>query len=153
MSINLQIKQALFQACEKHIQQKIETAQKGMNDVQSAANNETKSSVGDKYETGRAMMHLEKNKFAIQLSEALQLKQQLAQIQQDKICIQVEQGSLIKTNKGYFFIAVSIGKMILSQQAYFVISLASPIGKVFHHTKKGDNISFRKTTYQILEIV
>lgn len=153
MSINLQIKQRLFEECVKYVQLKIEAAQKGMNDAQSAANNETKSSVGDKYETGRAMMHLEKNKFALQLSEALQLKQQLNQIQQDKTSTQVEQGSLIKTNKGIFLIAISIGKVQLDGQSYFVISLASPVGKALYKTKKGEIVSFRKTKYQILDIV
>lgn len=153
MSINLQIKQRLFEECVKYVQLKIEAAQKGMNDAQSAANNETKSSVGDKYETGRAMMHLEKNKFALQLSEALQLKQQLNQIQQDKTSTQVEQGSLIKTNKGIFLIAISIGKVQLESQSYFVISLASPIGKALYKAKKGDIVPFRKTKYQILDIV
>ena len=107
MPINQDIKQQLFEKCEAYVAQKVATAQKGMQDAQSAANNETKSSVGDKYETGRAMMHLEKNKYAIQLGEAIQLKQQLSEISPTKKCEIVENSSLIKTNKGNFFIAIS----------------------------------------------
>ena len=153
MPINQDIKQQLFQKCETYVAQKIAAAQKGMQDAQNAANNETKSSVGDKYETGRAMMHLEKNKYAIQLGEAIQLKQQLSEINPVKICKIVENSSLIKTNKGNFFIAISLGKVEIKAQKYYVISLASPLGKALHKARKGDNVAFRNTKYQILELV
>ena len=45
-----------------------------MVNAQQAANEEGKSSAGDKYETGRAMMQIERDKAAQQLDEALKLK-------------------------------------------------------------------------------
>lgn len=153
MPINESIKQQLFDKCEAYVAQKIATAQKGMQDAQDAANNETKSSVGDKYETGRAMMHLEKNKYAIQLGEAIQLKQQLSTINPTKNCEIVENSSLIKTNKGNFFIAISLGKVELENEKYYVISLASPLGKALHQAKKGDKVAFRNIQYQILDLI
>ncbi len=153
MPINQSIKQQLFQQCEAYVAQKIAAAQKGMQDAQNAANNETKSSVGDKYETGRAMMHLEKNKYAIQLGEAIQLKQQLSEITPTKHCEVVENSSLIKTNKGNFYIAISLGKVALEGEKYYVVSLASPLGKALYQSKKGDSVAFRNIKYQILELV
>ena len=153
MPINESIKQQLFDKCEAYVAQKIATAQKGMQDAQHAANNETKSSVGDKYETGRAMMHLEKNKYAIQLGEAIQLKQQLSTINPTKNCEIVENSSLIKTNKGNFFIAISLGKVELENEKYYIISLASPLGKALHQAKKGDKVAFRNMQYQILDLI
>jgi len=153
MSINQGTKRQLFDKCESYVADKIAAAQKGMQDAQNAANNETKSSVGDKYETGRAMMHLEKNKYAIQLGEAIQLKQQLSEINPTKTCDIVENSSLVKTNKGNFFIAISLGKVELQKEKYYVISLASPLGKALHKAKKGDFITFRNMKYQILELI
>lgn len=153
MPFNQNIKQQLFQQCEAYVAQKIATAKKGMQDAQNAANNETKSSVGDKYETGRAMMHLEKNKYAIQLGEAIQLKQQLSEINPNKNGEIVENSSLIKTNKGNFFIAISLGKVELDAEKYFVISLASPLGKALYQAKKGDTVPFRNMKYQILDLI
>ena len=51
-----------------------------MVNAQEAANEEGKSSVGDKYETGRAMMQIERDKAAQQLDEALKLKNIIDQI-------------------------------------------------------------------------
>ena len=153
MPINQDIKQQLFKECEAYVAQKIAAAQKGMQDAQRAANNETKSSVGDKYETGRAMMHLEKNKYAIQLGEAIQLKQQLSEISPTMKCEIVENSSLIKTNKGNFFIAISLGKVEVENEKYYVVSLVSPLGKALYQSKKGDSIPFRNMKYQILDLI
>ena len=54
-----------------------------MNDAQLSANEEGKSSAGDKYETGRAMMQIEREKAANQLEEALKLKRIIDQLQPD----------------------------------------------------------------------
>jgi hypothetical protein len=153
MTINISIKEQLFHVCQTLIGEKIALAQKGMQDAQSAANNETKSSVGDKYETGRAMMHLEKNKYALQLSEALQLQQQISSIRADKVCEAVEQGALVATDKGVFFVAASLGKVELAKDKYFVISLASPAGQALRGAKVGDAVHFRNIRYSVLELV
>ena len=64
------IKQELYKLCQTYIQQRILTAKQAIEAAQQAANNETKSSSGDKYETGRAMMQLEIEKDSAQLSES-----------------------------------------------------------------------------------
>ena len=51
-----EIKQALLEEVEELIEQKIAVFEKMMNDAQDSANNETKSSAGDKFVTGRAWM-------------------------------------------------------------------------------------------------
>src|SRR5665811_379907 len=50
------------------IEQRISSSYHAMENAQAAANEEEKSSAGDKYETGRAMNHLEKDMHARQLS-------------------------------------------------------------------------------------
>lgn len=147
------IKQQLFEACKTYVNQRIAMAQKGIQDAQNAANDETKSSVGDKYETGRAMMHLEKDKYALQLSEALQLQQQLSTINISEAKPNIGQSSLVKTDKGIFFIAISIGKVVLENDTFFAISLAAPLGKAFYQKKKGDAVHFRGSVYQILSVI
>lgn len=123
-----------------------------MNEAQKAANNETKSSVGDKYETTRAMMQLEKEKNAQQLSKSLDLKKQLEQIDYSISSTSIGAGSIVYTNYGNFFIAVGLGKLEVENETWLAISLAAPIGQKFKGMKKGDTLSFNQRQYEILDI-
>ena len=146
------IKINLFQQCVSHIEQRIQNAKKGMDEAQTAANEQGKSSAGDKYETGRAMMQIERDKNATQLAQALNLKKVLHQINPSQKSDNVELGSLVFTNKGRFYIAVSIGKLIHQNQTYYAISLATPLGKQLRNLKKGDEFEFNQRKYQIQEV-
>ena len=143
MTAALSIKQRLFDHCETYIQQKIMAAQNAIDAAQKAANEETKSSVGDKYETGRAMMQLEKEKHAAQLNEGLKLQKVLAQVTPQATPPTVGLGSLVITSQANYYIAISAGKVTLEEQHYFTISLASPIGQALQHLKAGEQIVFR----------
>ena len=55
-------KQKLFNACKEFVQDKLSTIEKTIQSNKSALNSETKSSAGDKHETGRAMLQLEMEK-------------------------------------------------------------------------------------------
>ena len=52
------IKDLLLQKCIEFVSQKIKTIEHSILELRLAASSETKSSVGDKYETGRAMIQL-----------------------------------------------------------------------------------------------
>ena len=61
-------------------------------------------------------------------------------------------GSLVKTDKGYFFISIGWGRIQIQDENYFVISIASPIGRLLKDTKKGDSVQFRNMSYDILSV-
>ena len=117
-----------------------------------AKNNETKSSAGDKHETGRAMMQLEEEKHERQLSKALQLKNLLDKIDIKKQQTNVVLGSLVTTNQASYFFSVGIGKLKLDEQTYFAISLDSPIGQVLVGKTVGETVTFRGKEIVIQEI-
>ena len=142
------IKSRLYQQCLNIIEDKINVARVAMDTAQQAADQESKSSVGDKYETGRAMMQLEKEKLMFQIHEALKLKKVLHQINVEERCDDVDLGSVVETSIGNFFVAVSLGKVNAGDATYFTISLASPIGQALHKLKEND-----KTTFNGKEIV
>lgn len=123
------IKQQLYSHCLTYVEQRIAAAQEAIAIAQQSANEETKSSAGDKYETGRAMAQLEIEKNSQQLAESLQLKQALEKIDVDQKTDTVRVGSLIRTNLGSFYLAISAGQFTIGQELYFVISPASPIGQ------------------------
>lgn len=146
------IKKALFEECCKAVAQKKAAAKRNMEELQEDANNETKSSAGDKYETGRAMMHLEKDKYAAQLTEALKWEKVLAGINLDTKPEKAGLGSLVFTNQGIYFLSIVWGKITIHAEDYFVISLASPIGMQLKGKKTGDQFVFKGRKFEVLEI-
>ena len=60
--MNQQLKKKLYMACECYLQLRFDALKERLDDINESLASETKSSAGDKYETGRAMLHLEKEK-------------------------------------------------------------------------------------------
>ncbi|MGV3557646.1 3-oxoacyl-ACP synthase [Larkinella arboricola] len=147
------VKQALFERCQQYVAQRIETAKTAMEAAQAAANEESKSSAGDKYETGRAMAQIERDRHAQQLAEARKLQQELTRIDSGKIYTSGQPGSLVMTSQGNFFIAISAGKITLDQTDYFAVSAASPIGVRLNHVKVNDEVVFNGKPIRILAVV
>lgn len=114
----------------KILEKKIESAQQAIDSAKESRDNETKSSVGDKYETGRAMMQFELEKYQVQKSKAESQKHDLLKINIQRKYNKVELGSLVLTNAGDFFIATGLGKITLNNHTVFCISPASPAGKL-----------------------
>jgi transcription elongation GreA/GreB family factor len=142
----------LYDLCQDYLARRILSAKQAIAASQEAANNETKSSSGDKYETGRAMMQLEIEKDSTQLSEALKLKYALDQITLTTDAINVQAGSLVFTDHAAFFIAISVGKLIANGNTYLAISPASPMGRKLMGLKVGDSLTLNDRTQLILEI-
>src|SRR5690349_428471 len=92
------------------IDERIKSSEEAIYQLQLSANEETKSSAGDKYETGRAMAHLEIQKYREQLSQSIKLKQAFTRITLTPTNQTVMIGSLVYTNRGNFYIAISCGK-------------------------------------------
>lgn len=143
---------ALHQACLNRIDQRIVLAQKAMDDIQESANQETKSSAGDKYETSRAMMQQEKDKHADQLDQAQELRRQLELLDPSITQAQIQTGSLVQTNEGQYYLSVSLGKMVLDNQTVFVLSAAAPLGQALRHKRIGDKIVFQNRSIEIMSI-
>jgi len=146
------LKQKLYQACLTYAQRSIDAAQQAINEAQQAAKDDTKSSAGDKYETGREMAQQESNRNMAQLHEANKLKVQLNQVPVTDSS-KVENGSVVITNNGNFYIAVSAGTVKVDDQNYFAISLASPIGQKMNGLTTSDEFNLNGKSYQIKQVI
>lgn len=147
------LKQELYRLCIQYVDQRIKTAEQVILSAKETAENDTKSSAGDKYETTREMMQQEITLNQTQLSEALRLKYALSLINPNKDCKTAEPGSLVITGQGSFFIAVSAGALQFDGQTYYIISAASPIGKAFSGHKEKDIVTFNGKKYRIEKII
>ena len=130
-----QMKSELLEIIHQKISEKIQKLEQLIAETR-ASNNDTKSSMGDKYETSREMLQQEINNLQIQLNEHLKSQQILKNINPNPHKI-VTLGSLVETEKGKFFIAVSLGELSFNQEKIFVISAESPLAKAMNGKKTG----------------
>ena len=153
MPISLDLKQKLFILCKDFVENSIATLQQAMDDSQLAANADEKGSAGDKHETGRAMMHLEKEKNAKQLAERLKLREVISMLNPDEELNSGQLGSLIKTDSAVYYLSIPMGKVELDGNEYLVISPVSPIGQVLLSKKKGDTFVFNGRESKVENVV
>ena len=153
MTVNsLTIKQSLHLRCQEYARQRMGTAQQAMDAAQESANSESKSSAGDKYETGRAMAQLERDRYAQLLAEARRMDQELTRLNIDKSYDTVQPGSLVETNRGTFFVSISAGKLTLDGVDCFAVSAASPVATALMGRRAGDIVTVNKLVYQVLSV-
>jgi transcription elongation GreA/GreB family factor len=146
------IKAELYNYCLSIIEGKLNTINSVFDSAQASANNETKSTAGDKHDTARAMAHLESEKNAKQLVEINKLKRVLPYLKDYKQSNKAELGSLVNTNTGNYYLSISLGKLTLHAKDYFLISAVTPIGKLLIGKSIGDSVSFNGKSIEILGI-
>ena len=153
MTPPLQLKHALLVHCQTKTGERIKAITDALAGIETARNGETKSSAGDKFETGRAMMQMEEAKLQGQLAEVLKVRQVLDQIKPEAAAERVAAGSLVATNRGNYFVAIGLGKVKLESRTFFCTSLNAPIGKALHGRETGDTFTFNELEFEIIGIV
>ena len=144
------MKSELLEIIHQKISEKIQKLEQLIAETR-ASNNDTKSSMGDKYETSREMLQQEINNLQIQLNEHLKSQKILKNINPNPHKI-VTLGSLVETEKGKFFIAVSLGELSFNQEKIFVISAESPLAKAMNGKKVGETFIVNNLTQTIKNI-
>tara|TARA_B110001450_G_scaffold103402_1_gene97913 strand:- start:260 stop:709 length:450 start_codon:yes stop_codon:yes gene_type:complete len=148
----MNLKETLFKQCESFVNKRLQTIEEVLSSNQKALQAETKSSAGDKHETGRAMLQLEMEKASQQLMGVDEMKITLAKIdifKQHKI---VHLGSIVETDHFNYFLSISAGKLTTHEKDYFAVSISSPIGKRLLGKKTGEQFTFNGSTTKIIAI-
>ena len=146
----------LYQLCLDFIDNRIKSIREAMSETKASADQETKSSAGDKYETGLSMMQLDMEKQAEQLNEAIRTRTALEQVklldEMNGNSTAIRPGHAVETNNGNFYIAISAGQLKVNGQTYFAVSPATPIGSKLMGLKAGDSFSFNNKTYTVARV-
>jgi len=148
----IHFKQRLKQAGLAVIEQRMVAAQRLMDEGQQAANQEEKSSAGDKYETARAMGHLQKDMHARQLAEQTREYAALQAVNVDILATTAGPGAYIQCDQAAFFIAAGLGRQVVDDQAVFFLSPQAPLALSLLHKKAGDHFVFNKVRTIIVEL-
>ena len=149
MQNNLEIKKKLFELCCLVYNNRLETIQFQIKEINTALTSETKSSAGDKHETGRAMLQLEREKAGNQLAEIVNTKEALSKIRVDNTSKTISLGSVVFTTKANYYIAISAGELTFDNNKFYAISPNTPIGKLLIGRQVGDEVTFRSERFFI----
>ncbi len=128
---------------------KVQLLQNRLNDLKESGANETKSTSGDKHETALAMVQIEQANIRKQLEEALAQLTFLQKLDSKIITKKITNGSLVKTNKGYFYVSVALGKALVEDIQIIALSALSPLGKNLLGLKVGEQIQLNEQVYII----
>ena len=143
-------KREILNFIQNILTEKIQNLQKLIEETR-ASSNDTKSSMGDKYETGREMLQQEINNLQIQLngfSNSMNILKNINPVPHQSVGL----GSLVQTEKGKFFIAVSLGEIVFEKEKIFIISAESPLAKAMHGLKKNDIFSINNVNQAIKNV-
>lgn len=148
----MRVKQSLYQFCKVFVDERLIRIQQNIQQIQESLSSETKSSAGDKHETGRAMLQLEREKLGQQLHEAEKMAVVLSRISITNKSKTIVLGSYVKTSKSDYFLAVSAGKYNKDSKTIYCISGRTPIGQLLLSKSIGDVVSFDGEKIRIINI-
>jgi transcription elongation GreA/GreB family factor len=141
-------KKKVFDRYMSLLDDKIRSLENILRELEEGAQNDNKSSAGDKHETARAMMQLEQEKISKQLAEAILQRAALEKLGNTSGRV-IKPGSLIRTNKGVLYLGISPAKIYTEEINVFVMSSLSPLGQKLLGLKAGDKAEMNGSIYEI----
>lgn len=145
----MSFKHQVYERYLQLINEKFNALQVILNELNDSAKNETKSTAGDKHETALAMLQIEQENTRNKLKEIKEQKLQLDRIDINLKSEKIIKGSLIKTNHGYLFLSIALGKITVEHQQIIALSPQSPLGLKLVGAKINDEIELNNLKYVI----
>ncbi len=148
-----ELKNKLLNHCKDVVEKRFSQIKQTIAGIEESLVEESKSSAGDKHETGRAMLQIDRENAGKQLLEIEKLQQLVRKIDINSKSDYVRLGSLVYTNQATYFIGISIGAVTVGKTTYTCVALNSPIGQLLSGKKKGDTFMFNEKEYSIKSVV
>lgn len=123
-----------------------------LNEARKAGNSETKSSAGDKHETGRAMAQLEQENLLKQIGKHqgdLGLLRRIKTVRNKEVSL----GSLVITSQMNFYISIPLGTIALEGTEVMCISRQSPLVQAMKGFGPGAELTFNGGQIRIEEVI
>ncbi|MEQ8518685.1 MAG: hypothetical protein RLN79_08075 [Cytophagales bacterium] len=147
MSKNLIINELLIE-----IENKISSLNHSIEQLKESLFNETKSSMGDKYETSRSIIQTEIEQYHNQYEVLVRHKNSLKMILRQSKNKHTDFGSLIISNKDLFLLGPGLGKKMIKNHLVYCISMHSPIGKILNEVQVGSSFNFNGELLKVKSI-
>ncbi|MGZ5283939.1 MAG: hypothetical protein ACXWEY_16815 [Bacteroidia bacterium] len=146
------LKAKLLKACIEIQQKRVEISRQAMLQAQESANGE-KGMMGDKFESFREQMQIDRDMYARQFDESTQVLQVLRKIDPDKSANIPSLGAIVLTDSQSFFVSASLGQVVTDDKNYIAISSQSPMFQAMAGKKKGEKFTFRDKSFLIKDIL
>lgn len=137
-----ELKEALLLMCFKHVKDRKERILESITAIEDSMKMEDKSSAGDKHNTGRAMLQLQRENIGMHLMQVENIEAILHRVSIYSANGMVKLGSLVTTKTANYFLSISAGMVSVNGSNYICISVGSPIGQLLMGKKKGDSFTF-----------
>lgn len=149
------LKSEVFTHCKAKIVQQLTGVEDTLAGLKEALHSESKSTAGDKHETGRAMIQLQMEQTGTKVVAYRDQLLMLDRIEKSSLSTadKVAVGSLVYTDKAIFFIAVSLGILTVSSQKIAVVSAVTPAAQALLGKSVGDVVQVNTTSYSIKAIL
>lgn len=148
------IREKAFSLCAARLHAVMAETKQELAGLHESLSTETRSTAGDKHETGRARMQAEEELVLKRL--ALQ-QDQLEEIERLRLFRGGDDvarpGCLVETNAGFYLLAVPPCRLSVEGLDIQVVSPRSPFGKLLTGLGMGAEFTVREVTYRILGIV
>lgn len=138
-----EIKIQLLKACKNQLESRRKAVDAVLTNIAISLKEETKSSAGDKHETGRAMLQLERENAGKQLAEIEKSELILNRISTEIVEGPVHLGCVVLTTQANYFIAIAAGEIKIEDQIFYAVSTTSPIAKTLMGKEKEEHFEFR----------
>ncbi len=146
------LKQKVYNFYTQVVNDKLRSLQQVLADLKESGSNETKSTAGDKHETALAMLQIEQANVGAQLQDVLEKKAALEKIDPALSSSKIVNGSLVKTDKGYLFISMALGKATIDGDSVISLSPQSPLGQKLLGLSTGDVAAINNNKY-VIEVI
>jgi len=128
-------------------------ARTAFEELQTSLEGESKSTAGDKHETGRAMVQMEMEQAAARLSRVEGMMRQWHALEPLRGREQVRPGAIVSTDQGGFILGVAWGKFEGPGDATWrAISSDAPLAQAMQARGPGDTVEFRGRMWHIISV-
>ena len=136
-----------------HVDKDLAEARARMASLKESLGAESKSSAGDKHETGRAMIHLEQERVQDTLGRLEHMRGILVQRAAAGKAIQrVSPGALVETTGPWVLVGVPLGKVQLPNALVLCVGAEAPLALQWHGAKPGDEVALGPQKFTIQAI-
>ena len=146
------LKEKIYLLFQQIINERITRLQNVLADLKESAANETKSTAGDKHETALAMLQTEQKNIKGQLEDAQIQKSELNKINPLLSPDKIVKGSLVETNRGYFFVSAALGKVVTEGITVTSLSPLSPLGENIMGLHAGKTATINGNIFEIKSV-
>jgi hypothetical protein len=143
----------IYQSTLKALNNKINDLRLILQESYPSMFDDSKSSAGDKHETALAMAQLEQEKLTKQLNILLLQEASMKVIDPTLKHQKITIGSLVETNKGWYYFSISLGQLICQNNAFFALSLEAPLGQIMRGKVAGEQVTFNGMITEIIGVI